>query len=349
MTYCAGWIYGDSVLLIGDSAVTGRSNPTIAQSSFGQAHRRVRGEHVEEGLLKLAPIGPSAAAAYAGDVHLATQILEFLIAHWSVFETNLGGLQDALDATFGPFTEAREVAFLLAWWSDAGPRLAKWESRIGFIDQNCEQSSIGSLGDHHRGWMDAAVASLRQISAPHRDVLPAVTALAQSFGVHDDLIEQNIGGAMFGLAISSSGVAWQTDTAYVLYSKQQALPPDFVTACIRDSGLVVQSSITKLPMALLNSAVPDWRSWLRTWNDRIASERREDHFPVVVFIRKEDRLITVLERVPGRHGPYLRFRFSDISEQLHIEWTQTLDEILDREFVADVPQLPFQLLYLREP
>ena len=78
MTYCAGWKYRDAVFLLADSAVTKSAKPINSHSSFGQLHREVRGEHVEEGLLKLVPLGPGTVAAFAGDVGLATSCLEFL-------------------------------------------------------------------------------------------------------------------------------------------------------------------------------------------------------------------------------------------------------------------------------
>src|SRR5262249_33497274 len=61
MRYCAGWKYADSVFLLGDTAATKRSPPTTPRSSFGELHPQVRGEHVEESLLKLVPIASGAA------------------------------------------------------------------------------------------------------------------------------------------------------------------------------------------------------------------------------------------------------------------------------------------------
>ena len=78
MTYCAGWKYKDTVFLLADSAATKITRPITSHSSFGELHAEVRGEHVEESLLKIVPIGAGTVAAYAGDVQFAANYLSFL-------------------------------------------------------------------------------------------------------------------------------------------------------------------------------------------------------------------------------------------------------------------------------
>lgn len=346
MTYCAGWKYGNAVFLIADSAVTRATRPSVGQSSFGQLHRQVREAHVEEGLLKLAPVGNNAAIAYAGNVALAVDILEFLIVNWPVFGGDIDALDRTLTATFGPFNPERKVAFLLAWTSDIGPALAQWESGAGFISRDCDACSIGSIGDFHRDFARNALTQMRQMGVPQEDLLPAMTALVQSFGVHDDLIEYNVGGAVFGLAVGIEGVQWQADTGYLIYSTS-GQQPEFVSARVRENALVITSSITRESMAMMNSAVPDWKAWHATWNDRIAKETRVDHFSFVVFIRLEDRLITVVQRIPGQDGPLMRFKFPD-GHRL-VEMTEALGQVLDAEISQPLKGLPFRLNFLREP
>jgi hypothetical protein len=345
MTYCAGWKIGDAAFLIADSAITRPTPPFSTQSSFGQAHRQVRDEHVEEGLLKVAPIGENAAIAFAGDVGLAQQILELLVAHWPSFGNDLGEVHRVLSATF-PLDRAPDVAFLLAWRSDTGPRLSQWESRHGFTVLDGDSCAIGSIGNYHRTLTSHALQQIRNLNVPQEDVLPAITALVQSFGVHDDLIEQNVGGAVFGLAVDSDGVHWQSDTGYLIYSclVQQ---PEFVSASVRDNTLVIHSSITRETIAMMNSAAPDLQTWLATWDARIAEDNKTDHFSIVVCIRREDRLITVIEREPGRAGPFMRFRFAE--GQRMLDFTKEIGKVLDQPLEPTPDGLPFKLVFLREP
>jgi hypothetical protein len=82
MTCCAGWKHADSIFLLADAAVTKPSRPTSPYSSFAELHAEVRGEHVEESLLKLAPIAPGTAVAFAGNVQLAREVIEFLKSNY---------------------------------------------------------------------------------------------------------------------------------------------------------------------------------------------------------------------------------------------------------------------------
>jgi hypothetical protein len=82
MTYCAGWKYAGSVFLLGDTFITRPSQPNTLRSSFGELHDEIRGEHVEEALLKLVPIAPGKAVAFAGNVELAHEIISFLKNHY---------------------------------------------------------------------------------------------------------------------------------------------------------------------------------------------------------------------------------------------------------------------------
>lgn len=65
MTYCVGWKHQGAVFLLADAALTKLAEPSTDCSSFGELHGKVRGEHVEEALLKLVPVGKATAAGTA--------------------------------------------------------------------------------------------------------------------------------------------------------------------------------------------------------------------------------------------------------------------------------------------
>ncbi len=347
MTYCVGWVLGDAVYLVADSAATSSTIPVVTQSSFGQSHRVVRGEYVDEGLLKLAPVGRDAAIAYAGDVEAASKVLEFLIDHWLMFNGDLVRLQKALRNAFSPSFDRWKVSLLLALCTEVGPQLVRWGPVLGFEVQREDQCSIGSLSAPHRALVESVLKELRRINPPKEDVLPVVSAFIQSLGVHDDLIEHNVGGAVVGLQLDSDGIAWQPDTAYFLLGRCPEEVPDFIRVGVRDDALVVQSSITEAPMVLMNSAVPSWQKWHEKWNQIVASEYLQDHYPFVVFIRKDVRSITVIRRTPGREGRYMRFRPSN--DVLHLECTLELSEILSRQCAQPPLGPPFDLVCLQQP
>jgi hypothetical protein len=113
MTYCAGWKYADYIVLLGDTAATKLSRPDTPRSSFGELHSEVRGEHVEESLLKLVPIAPGTAVAFVGDVQLAGELVEFLKSSYND-TTPIDSLFSSLTASLGPFERKRPVEVILA-------------------------------------------------------------------------------------------------------------------------------------------------------------------------------------------------------------------------------------------
>src|SRR5262249_6698333 len=113
MTYCAGWKYEDSVFLIADTVATKPSRPSTSHSSFGELHAEVRGEHVEESLLKLVPISPGTTVAFAGDVRLAREVIEFLKDNYKD-TIPIERLFSSVTTSLGPFEPTRAVEVLLA-------------------------------------------------------------------------------------------------------------------------------------------------------------------------------------------------------------------------------------------
>ena len=325
MTLCIGWVQGEAVYLIADSALTGSAAPTNLQSSFGETHRRIRGDFVEEGLFKLAPIGSEAAAAFAGNWECAEQIRDFLMQNWCVLDGDIDALQVALSKAFYPSIEEFEVSFLLAWRTKDGPKLAHWVPSSGF--RYCDQCSIGSASDSLLQLLERSVLEMRRSGIPEQHVLPAMSAFAQSLGVHDDLLEQNIGGAMFGVQVDQNGVSWQPDTAYVL-CRRGAPAGDVIRLCLRGDALVVQSPFSTWKV-LMNGAVSDWKKWVARWKGVIDSEVLRDHCPYVVFVRKDARVVTIVERVPGTSGRFMRFRAA--AGDLHLDVTEELISWSERE------------------
>lgn len=331
MTLCVGWVQGGAVYLIADSAVTSSAAPTTVQSSFGEAHRQVRGDFVEEGLFKLAPIGNEAIAAFAGNWDQAEKIRDFLTQHWNVLCGDIGAMQAALLSAFHPSVKEYEVSFLLGWRTNDGAKLAQWEPATGF--RYCDHCIIGSAGDSLLQQLDHAVMEMRRSDMPEERVLPAMSAFCQSLGVHGNLLEQNIGGAMFGVRVDQSGIAWQPDTAYVLCRKE-AGPGDTIRLCVRGDALVVQSPFSAWKV-LMNGAVSDWRKWAVQWQTVIDAEVQEDHWPYVVFVRKDARVVTLVERMPGAWGPLMRFRLK--GGDLHLDVTQELIKWSERDQRQDSP------------
>lgn len=149
MTYCAGWKYENTVYLLADTAVTSLSAPITTHSSLGELHDQVRGEFVEESLLKIIPIASGTAVAFAGDVRYAFKIISFLKSNYGN-NNDLRTLIKSLTASFGPFDKTRNVELLLATSSANGEtQLLHWDTVRGLDSNASDYYSIGSITPYH--------------------------------------------------------------------------------------------------------------------------------------------------------------------------------------------------------
>lgn len=297
MTYCAGWKYSNSVYLFADSAVTKNLPPATSHSSFGELHAEVRGEHVEEALLKIVPLSDGIAVAFAGDVQLATNIIQFL---WENLGKDTGDLRSLLASvadSFGPFSRDRDVELLLA---ESGlleeSQLIYWNTASGVDPSESDYYQIGSLTSYHAALTPQVLSLLTRGNLAADRLLSVLAAVVQSYGVHDNLIEQNIGGLIFGLRTYAGKITWQEDTNYVLYDPQiERLI--WVSALVRDNVVVLNSSETNEIRCLVHSiSTPSIQAWIDKWQDNVRSHLETDQYRYWVFISIAEKVITVLRR-----------------------------------------------------
>jgi hypothetical protein len=294
MTYCAGWKYADSVFLLGDTAATKGSPPTTPRSSFGEVHAQVRGEHVEESVLKLVPIASGAAVAFAGDIQLASELIAFLKNNYD--DTPLDMLFSSLTASLGPFDSNRPVEVILASSRGADSCLVHWNTVHGFRAETSDYCQIGSLTSYHSALTPQVLSTLAAGKVPPERLLPMLAAVVQSYGVHDNLIDMNVGGVIFGLRVHSGGLTWQDDTNYVLYDPSFANTA-YVSVFVRDDVLVVGSSLTDDVRVLAHRvSMPSSEVWLNSWKTYINTHLSSDQYRYWVFLNTLAKVITVLRR-----------------------------------------------------
>ncbi len=293
MTYCIGWKYGGSAYLIADSAATGLTPPRAKRSSFDELHDRVRGEYVQETLLKLVRINHRCAAAFSGDVTTASNVLSVLKQRLEYGGSIQGALSSAA-ASVGPFAPERPVSLLIAEHGDQGASLKLWRSDQANDAGEVDIGEIGSLRSYHSNFAKTALSILCQGKIEERRLLPIVSAVVQTYGVHDNLIQQNIGGLIFGLQVCSDGVLWQEDTNYFLY-------PDsldsltYVSAFARDDVVVVNSSVTNATNCFANSINTEKISeWSSKWRGYIQTHINSNQYRYWVFISSSRKSITII-------------------------------------------------------
>jgi hypothetical protein len=296
MTYCAGWRYRESVYLLSDTAVTKSLPPQTVISSFGQLHDKVRGMYVEEALLKILPIAPDTVVALAGDVQIATTIIEFLKENLHKAVT-IESLFASVTTSMGPFDPRRCVELLLAYSPTSGkPKLIRWDSTHGIDVTESDFYQIGSLTSYHAALTPQVLAVLVQRKLAPDRILPVLSAIVQSYGIHDNLINLNIGGVIFGLRLYNEKIDWQEDTNFILYDPTFK-NISYISAFSRNNVLVVSSSLTNDIRVFAHTvSTSSTQTWLDYWGPFIRKHLNSNKYRYWVFISTTSRIITVLRR-----------------------------------------------------
>jgi hypothetical protein len=245
MTYSAGWRYRNSVYLISDAALTGVP-PMKAHSSFGESHEIGGVNRVEEATLKLAQIGEDAAVNYSGNVQLAAEIITSLRERYDRQESS-EAMFAAVARSYGPFAADRAVAILLARAAvNQEPRITCWNTISLQVTDASEYVELGSLPDSSLTRQSARTLLSKAIQAGSDEaiLLPQITSVVQSSGVHRNLIEYGVGGTIWGLQVCAGQVHWQPSTAYIVGDRRSG-KPHLILAFMHQDILVVQSMYSK--------------------------------------------------------------------------------------------------------
>lgn len=308
MTYRAGWKYQDAVYLLADTAITKSTKPTTTHTSFGQLQDEVRSEYVEEGLLKLVPLNFGAAAAFAGDVDLGTSCLEFLRDRMTA-KTSPRDLLRGLIVSLGPFPAERPVEILLAFTDEARRSdLIHWHSLRGLDSTESDYYQIGSLTSYHAAFTPELISLFVSGNLDTEKMLSVVSAIVQSYGIHDDLIRMNVGGLVFGVMSRLGTVTWQPDTNFVLYSLDLSFRA-VITAIARENMLALSSSITDDTRIIANSiSMPHADVLTEDWLQKAKKEVDSGTTPLWVFTSTVGRVITLIFRADiNKQSRYVQF------------------------------------------
>jgi len=299
MTYILGWKSGASSFLCGDTAITRDGGPPIApdQSSFGEASFTKGSRHVREGLIKMINLG-NAAIGLCGDVDAARDFIR-------EFSQRLdGGMpsSEALSRTVSnrtPMNSLRSYSLIVALRDAQGSRLfcfnARNDGRLLEI-QDGYAVHLGSMSERMKRttqkWVGCVVHEFR--SNPDH-ALAVVLAVVQSFGIHDYLMNESVGGVFLGAVVDAAGVRWQKDTLYMIYG------PDFqergaVETIARENVLVVHSSINHRCIYFgdnLMGGVSE--AWKARWWDEAFEHGLHGQFDYICLLGNGQRTVLVCE------------------------------------------------------
>lgn len=247
VTYILGWKCDGDVYLCGDTAMS-HGLPGLVQtthSSFGEAHIGDSGKYVSESIIKVIRLD-QAAVALTGDVLAA----KAFIKEFAYRLKSDGEVEQALERTVAsrsPFAADKEFSLLVAGPTDSGAQLFAFNPNGNHDTVECEEGGIAQLGSAsvaHKAqtskWLGPVTGHFR--NDPNLVLAMALTGL-QSYGIHDYLLAEGVGGPFCGLRVDKTGSHWQKDMLTVIYGPDLKLH-GMVSTLVRDNVLIAESNIT---------------------------------------------------------------------------------------------------------
>ena len=265
MTYIVGWKLGSNVYMAADSMVTG-ANPHIEPtSSFGELHIEDGRNSVSERALKIA-LFDNLAVALAGDFERARGLVQTLSRCYRNSE-NLDSALEQMRISHSPATPGREASLLVGWTGGGATRLIAFnadgaQSIIEAPENSVVQ--IGSASEVHREITKGLLTHLRGVeNKGHQAYIATILGFLQSYGIHDYLVPDGVGGAFVGLSITPTGIHWQPDLLFVTFNAKEE-SQHVVGTCIRENSLVICSTVADVNRIFRLDIDPadDVESWM---------------------------------------------------------------------------------------
>lgn len=339
MTYILGWKSKGSAFIVADSAVTKEGISSTAYSSFGEMHTDRNGKMVEEAMLKLCCIKNKAIVAMAGDNRTALGIIE-------IFKNAVDyyGIKEAFEEAIiscGPYSKDNKVGLIVGYIDNGEPKLISFTNTNKIVEHS-DFTQIGSIASYYPSLTENLVKLFINGRLADVHMLAAVTAVLQSYGIFDQLMNMHVGGVFFGLSIDASGIHWQNDTSYVIYNFE---PQNFnyITVIERESAIFVNSTFTQDIRGFVNSintaSLPENIDALRVEAKEFFDSGKSVFY---VFLSNKDRLITVVKTNNKLDTKYIKII---PNQEGHFDFflSPELMEILKKPITAkDYESLPFR-------
>ena len=281
MSYCAGWKYKGSVLLL---------------SSAGRPEGDPRQSDAAALPLPLVELAPGVAAASSGDTGAAAQIITFLRDHCAQ-AGSARELLEMLTSRLGPFDAERPVALLLAASSAHGnAELLRWTTEDGLDASAADHLQLGSQTLHHAALTPELREGLLAADVAPQRLLPIAMAVVQAQGINglaQGLSEHEL---IFGLRTEGGAVIWQDDTHVVVYDQDFASCAH-ASAQARDGAIAAHCSSSHEATLLIHAATtPAEQLRAENWRRSCRIEHDAHRFGCWVFVRASERLVTLVMR-----------------------------------------------------
>ena len=322
MSYVLGWKTRSNVYLAADSMITSAPTSIDVQSSFGERQIGEGSISVAERGMKII-VDEDLAIGLCGDFRVARGLASSVIRSYRRLRDPETALREMFVSN-GPFPMKRPAQLIAAWRGEPCPRL------FSFNHDGCgtlhefgfgEGVPLGSVRAMHKGMTQELLKRLfaveRQGSAAY---LASALGMLQSFGVHDYLLNDGVGGSFTGLCVTRDAITWQPDLLYLIDEPGKDIWSGVAT-CVCGQSLIVNSTITNQPRVFMTdvNGANDLTEWFNSWGQFAQSYITDKRFDFVVLLGLEHQVVIVIEMRKALESKVLRFH-SDSPAEDGVTW-----------------------------
>ncbi|NHZ44917.1 hypothetical protein [Massilia aquatica] len=354
MTYCLGWRTRHGVAIIADSLLSAAQpdlyqHPEITHTTFGELQGKTKSKrfsYVAEEGLKLR-VGSDFIVGFAGDVGLGRRLMDQFQIEYAAGKS----LRDAATAALKKIAASQsDTTVLIGGYEGKKPVLLRIDTAprgVSYVDKLVQ---IGSVPAAQMGWTAHMAEKLAGMPFNNASdggnaerLFTPMIALVQSYGVHDNLVEQGIGGAFLGAWVTPDGAQWQRDALYAVHRADvKAAEAIMCGVSVRPRFACLISNQTDV-VKIITVGKDDPGTSVTAEADEVTAQFDSALFDYVISINSEKHIVTVIEMKRSRHHRLLSLRPGDTGT-IGITWTEQL--IAMANTVAGVPSPDGQELTL---
>ncbi len=305
------WLVNGDIYAVADSAVTWQQKPATVNSSFGDAVVQRGPEIVEEAVCKIFQLGPNSLGMIAGNGDIGQQAMQALRGRLDG-EDLLVQVQGIIGGPGGVSGCELLVGRVLA----GRPEIVLFDGKL--FRSTSGGAIIGSLPPERMQELDGFMTQLRYLRSTPQQRLVTTIAFLRALGVQNPLIENGVGGAMYGALIRRNGVEWQLDTNFILFDPRLTKavnsarkgPPsplltidehfDEIRVAVREAVVVVYSTLTGKDLLANDLVLPCIEDWKSRWLPDVFRSFAEHGAQFVVFISCVSPHVIVVDRCASK-------------------------------------------------
>ena len=299
MTHIVGFRHANIAYLMADSAINADVTNAAGKrtSSFGEAPIEDGDRVTAEGALKIVKLR-QAAVAMCGHAGSAHGFVEEFADRLDSGDQPFAALESTV-ASRTPTDPKRHFSLIIAIRRKGSPTIFQFnergDNRLTELGNN-QMTQHGSMKEFYQEiTLLATQYILPKCNRRSGQILHSLIGLLQSYGCHDVMFKQGVGGVYTGLLFGPRGPQWQGDLLTIVYS-DLTRGNDYVATSVRENALIVRSSLNKKCMAYLSRSM-DTEDCERA----VRENTRAETFDYVNFLRTSHR-VTATAEMRGRSG-----------------------------------------------